>query len=78
MPARPTGAQVALQMIQQYASQPDIAQRLQTDQMFAQRLQKYQGQYTFQMQQMQNAEIGRIGTNPAQMGETPTQQMPQQ
>ena len=78
MPARPTGAQTALQMIEQYLSQPDIAQRLQTDQMFADRIQKYQGQYTFQMQQMQNAEIGRIGTDPAQMGETPTQQMPQQ
>ena len=78
MPARPTGAQTALQMIEQYLSQPDIAQRLQTDQMFAERIQKYQGQYTFQMQQMQNAEIGRIGTDPAQMGETPTQQMPQQ
>ena len=67
-----------MQVIQQYASQPDIAQRMQTDPAFAERLQKYQGQYQFQMQQIQNAQIGRIGTAPAQMGEMQTQQMPQQ
>ena len=75
MPARPNGAQVAMQVIQQYTSQPDIAQRAQQDEMFAARLQKYAGQYTFQMQQMQNAEIGKIGTAPAQMGGMNTQQM---
>jgi len=75
MPARPTGAQVAMQVIQQYTAQPDIAQRAQQDEAFANRLQKYAGQYTFQMQQMQNAEIGKIGTAPAQMGNMQTQQM---
>ncbi len=65
MPARPNGAQIALQVIQQYASQPDIVARLQSDEAFRARLQKYQGQYTFQMQQAQNAQIGRIGTEPA-------------
>lgn len=78
MPARPTGGEIAMQVIEQYASQPDIAQRLQTDQMFAERIQKYQGQYTFQMQQQQNAQIGRIGTAPAEMGEMQTQEMPQE
>jgi len=78
MPARPNGGQTALQMIQQYTAQPDVGQRAQTDQAFAARLQKYAGQYTFQMQQMQNAQIGRIGTNPAEMGEVQTQEMPQQ
>ena len=73
MPARPTGAQIAMQVIQQYTSQPDIAQRAQQDEAFAARLQKYAGQYTFQMQQMQNAEIGKIGTAPAQMGDMSTQ-----
>lgn len=73
MPARPTGAQIAMQVIQQYTSQPDIAQRAQQDEAFAARLQKYAGQYTFQMQQMQNAEIGKIGTAPAQMGQMSTQ-----
>ena len=75
MPARPTGAQIAMQVIQQYTAQPDIAQRAEQDEAFAARLQKYAGQYTFQMQQMQNAEIGKIGTAPAQMGDMQTQQM---
>ena len=73
MPARPTGAQTALQIIQSYMQQPDVAQRMQTDQAFGQRIQKYAAQYQFQMQQAQNAQIGRIGTAPAQMGEINTQ-----
>jgi hypothetical protein len=75
MPARPAGAQIALQVIQQYTQQPDVAQRAQTDQAFGARLQKYVGQYTFQMQQAQNAQIGRVGTAPAQMGEIDTQNL---
>jgi len=75
MPARPTGAQIAMQVIQQYAQQPDIQQRLQQDEAFRGRMEKYQGQYTFQMQQAQNAQIGRIGTAPAQMGQVSTQNM---
>jgi len=75
MPARPAGAQIAMQVIQEYSQQPDIAQRAANDEAFAGRLQKYAGQYTFQMQQAQNAQIGRIGTAPAQMGEINTQNM---
>ena len=75
MPARPAGAQIALQVIQQYAQQPDIAQRLQQDEAFAARMEKYAGQYTFQMQQAQNAQIGRVGTAPAQMGDVSTQNL---
>ena len=75
MPARPNGAQIALTVIQQYASQPDVAERLQSDEAFAARLEKYAGQYTFQMQQAQNAQIGRVGTEPAQMGDIQTQGM---
>ena len=75
MPARPNGAQIALQVVQQYTSQPDVANRLQSDEAFAARLEKYVGQYTFQMQQMQNAQIGRVGTAPAQMGDIQTQGM---
>ena len=77
VPAQPNGAQVALQLVQAYAQQPDVAQRLQSDQAFAERLQKYAAQYQFQLQQAQNAEIGRIGTAPAQMGGIQTQGMPQ-
>ena len=75
MPARPNGGQIALQIIQQYTSQPDIQEKLEEDEAFRNRLEKYQGQYLFAMQQMQNSQIGRIGTNPAQMGEVNTQSM---
>jgi len=75
VPARPAGAQIAIQVIQQYTQQPDIAQRVQTDEAFNARLQKYAGQYTFQMQQAQNAQIGRVGTAPAQMGDIETQNL---
>ena len=75
MPARPSGAQIALQAIQQYVSQPDIQQKLQEDEAFQARLQKYAGQYTFQMQQAQNAQIGRVGTTPASMGQVSTQDL---
>ena len=68
MNARPNGAQLAMQMLQQYTQQPDVMQRLQDDEAFAARLQKYAQQYTFQMQQAQNAQIGKMGTAPAQMG----------
>jgi hypothetical protein len=75
--AQPNGAQIALQLIQEYAQQPDITQRLQTDQSFAARIEKYSAQYTFQLQQMQNAQIGRLGTAPAEM-QAPEPQQPQQ
>jgi hypothetical protein len=52
-------------------------QRAQQDEAFGARLQKYMEQYQFQLQQMQNAEIGRIGTAPAQMGGMTTQGMEQ-
>ena len=77
VPAQPNGAQMAMQLVQAYAQQPDIAQRLQQDQHFAERMQKYASQYQFQLQQQQNAEIGKIGTAPAQMGGQQTQGMNQ-
>ncbi|MBT8448061.1 MAG: hypothetical protein KJO69_00110 [Gammaproteobacteria bacterium] len=75
MPARPNGSQIAMQIIQQYAQQEDVMQRIQQDEAFRARLEKYQGQYVFMQQQAQNAEIGKIGTAPAQMGEMSTQSM---
>jgi hypothetical protein len=77
VPARPNGAQIALQLVQAYVQQPDVAARAQQDQAFAERLQKYASQYQFQLQQTQNAEIGRIGTAPADMGGVQTQGMQQ-
>jgi hypothetical protein len=77
VPAQPNGAQIAMQIVQAYVQQPDIAARAQSDEAFAARLQKYAGQYQFQLQQAQNAEIGRIGTAPAEMGGMTTQGMEQ-
>ena len=75
VPAQPNGAQIAMQMVQAYVQQPDVAARAQSDEAFAARLQKYASQYQFQLQQAQNAEIGRIGTAPAEMGGVTTQGM---
>jgi hypothetical protein len=77
VPAQPNGAQIAMQMVQAYVQQPDVAARAQSDEAFAARLQKYAEQYSFQLQQAQNAEIGRIGTAPADMGGVQTQGMQQ-
>lgn len=77
VPAQPNGAQIAMQLVQAYVQQPDVAQRAQSDEAFAERLSKYASQYEFQLQQAQNAEIGRIGTAPAQMGGAQTQGMQQ-
>ena len=78
VPARPNGGQVALQLIQQYVQQPDIAQRLQTDQGFAARLNKYQQQYAFaQAQQINATQYGQYGTAAASVGDFQTQGMEQ-
>jgi hypothetical protein len=76
VPAQPNGAQIAMQMLQAYVQQPDVAARAQQDEAFAARLQKYGQQYEMMLMQAQNAEIGRIGTAPAQMGGMQTQGMP--
>jgi hypothetical protein len=73
MGARPNGAQIAMQVIQQYVQQPDVSQRLSADEAFYKRLVKYQEQYQFQIQQAQNAQIGKLGTAPAQVGGMQTQ-----
>lgn len=75
MPARPNGAQIAMQTIQQYASQEDVMARLQQDEAFKGRLEKYMAQYQMMAMQAQNAQIGRIGTQPAAMGDVATQNL---
>jgi hypothetical protein len=77
VPAQPNGAQIAMQMVQAYVQQPDVAARAQSNEAFAARLQKYAGAYQFQLQQAQNAEIGKIGVAPAQMGDINLQNMEQ-
>lgn len=74
-PAPPNGGQVAMQVLQQYASQPDVQQRLMSDEAFKGRIEKYAKQIQFIMQQAQNAQIGKIGTAPAAMGGIQTQGM---
>ena len=75
VPARPNGAEFAMQLVQAYAQQPDVMQRLQSDEAFAERIQKYAGQYQMMQMQAQNAVTGRIGTAPAQVGGMETQGM---
>ena len=66
--AQPNGGQIAMEYIQQYAQQPDIAQKLQQDIAFAERLSTYVEQYQFQQQQNEvNAQTGRIGTPPTDL-----------
>ena len=78
MPARPNGGQIAMQIIQQYASQPDISERLNSDEAFAGRLQKYAGQYQFAQQQQVNAtQYGQYGTSAASVGSVDTQGLTQ-
>ena len=60
--AQPNGAQVALEYLQQYVSQPDIQMKMSNDPEWAQRFQTYADQYQFQITQTQNAEIGKRGT----------------
>jgi len=73
MPARPNGASLALNILGQYSQQPDVARRLQTDEAFANRIKKYAEQYQFMLTQEENAQIGRIGTDPSAMGNVNTQ-----
>ena len=63
-------AQLRLQVLQQYMQgteqvpADDVQQRLQEDERFRQRMETYQKQLSFQIQQQQNAQIGMMGTAP--------------
>ena len=59
------GAEVALQAIQKWAQEPDVAERLQNDEAFTKRIQNIGQQYQFQITQAQNAEIGKLGGTPS-------------
>jgi hypothetical protein len=62
---QPNGAQVTLQLGQQWMQQPDVAARYEGDEAFKARVDGYFQQAQFQIQQAQNAQIGRIGAAPA-------------
>ena len=76
--ARPNGGQIAVQVIQEYTSQEDIQKRMQEDSGFVANIQNYAAQYQQQVVQQQNAEIGRLGAAPAQMGNIQTQNVQEQ
>lgn len=60
-------------VIQEYTSQEDIQKRMAEDAGFVANIQNYAAQYQQQVVQQQNAEIGRLGAAPAQMGSVNTQ-----
>ena len=68
-------AQLRLQVLQQYMTgteqvpADDVQQRLQQDERFRQRMETYQQQLQFQIQQQQNAVTGRLGTQPGNVQE---------
>ncbi len=70
-PPAKTAAQLRLQRISQWktGSQAipafDVQNRLKTDQLFAARVERYEKQLQFQIEQQQNAQIGRQGAAPA-------------
>jgi hypothetical protein len=57
-------------VFQQWLQQPDVAQKVQQDPALQERIQNYIQQRTMQVQQKQNAEIGKLGAAPTQFGET--------
>jgi hypothetical protein len=61
---QPNGAQITLQMLQAWMQEPDVGERMQSDEPFANRVTNYAKQAQFQIQQAQNAETGKIGTAP--------------
>jgi len=77
VPARSNGADFAMQLVESYAQQPDVMQRLQNDEAFAARVEKYFGQYKMMQMQAQNAITGRLGTESAKVGAIDTQGMAQ-
>ena len=71
--ARSNGGELAIQVIQEYIQQPSTQEKLQSDPAFAQNLQQYSAKYEQQMAQQQNAEIGRLGAAPAELGNIVTE-----
>jgi len=66
-------AQARMQVVNDYVQSPTGQATLGQNVAFQELLGEYMKQLQFQMQQSQNAVIGRIGTAPAQMGQTSMQ-----
>jgi uncharacterized protein YaiL (DUF2058 family) len=66
-------AALRLQVVQQYVESPTGLAKLNSDQGFQFLLSEYMKQLQFQVTQQKNAQIGRLGTAPATMGNIETQ-----
>mgnify|MGYP003117017115 FL=1 len=62
--------EMKLQVFTQWLQQPDIQQKAQQDQALQEHIQTYMQQRQMQIQQKQNAQIGRLGAAPTQFGQT--------
>jgi len=62
--------EMKLQIFQQWLAQPDVAQKVQQDPALQERISNYLQQRQMQVQQKENAEIGRLGAAPTQFGST--------
>ena len=62
--------EMKLQVFQQWLQQPDVAQKVQQDPALQERISNYMQQRNMQIQQKQNAEIGKLGAAPTQFGQT--------
>ena len=62
--------EVKLQIFQQWISQPDVQEKIASDDALQARVQNYFQQRNFQIQQKANAAIGRQGAQPTQFGQT--------
>ena len=60
--------EVKMQVFQQWLQQPDIQEKIQQDEGLQARIENYGKKRMFQMQQIQNASIGRLGGVPSQFG----------
>lgn len=65
--AQPNASSIALPYLEQYAQKQSVIQRIQSDPEFAEAFEKYVGQYEQEQVQNQNAEIGRLGTEAAEL-----------
>ena len=62
--------EMKLQIFQQWLAQPDVTQKVQQDPALQERIQNYLQQRQMQVQQKENATIGRLGAAPTQFGST--------
>ena len=60
--------EIKMQIFQQWIQQPDIQEKIQQDEGLQQRIENYGKKRMFQMQQIENASIGRLGGTPSQFG----------